>query len=730
MSDRIRIIHDCFALRTPHPDGERLFRFAAGSELRLLEDFNRDYFRAAHEGQLVYVPKESSYRVPEHEGAPTPVARVVAGPPPPGSGAPFPSATGAPPSAPWSAREGIRVISSCLGLSEPRPEGAARYRFLPGSELPLLSERGDYFQSTYEGRTVFLPKALCQRLERWDASAKAPVHAIPAGAAVRRASRRGESGFVKALRGLAVLAGLYLTITGLGLIIAGPAIVLVADVTTGSGYGLGIGGAVALLFGLGFIRLGVRPLLQFAIILGGVILGIAGVNMLIWSIPLPQLTDPDINTERGRVALLAGGGSLLLLGLGAAGVAALRWWRNPASRQRLPEVARWAAIAYGGLLLLAGLAVAGSISLTAEGFEPTLFDAGWAGAGIALFLVPGAILAFYGLTMQRPRLNAPFRFFPSWPIVLLFGGALALGGVISAIDGQIWLMTSAHAGAALLPALALIALASRGGLRGTAPAAALTHRQLWLALAVGIAVVTLVAGVLDGLLIQALQVAIFTASGAFRETGAIFAPENYLSRAEMAFLLIMIVVVIAPVMEEGFKAFGVSLLLPRRPTPTPSQALTLGVAVGAGFGVTEASLYGLGGLYPDSGIDWWALMLLRGGATTMHALNTGLLGLALYFGAAERRLRRSIGLYFAAVAIHGLWNALAVLLGTRVIFRFDALSDTQHIVLVSTAFAALALVALAALHEIARRAYRVSPKLGGPAREPAVQPVFEPWVGV
>ena len=648
MSDRVRIITACYGLRTPHADGERLYRFDARSELALLEDYDRQFFRAAYEGQLVYVPKTCCYRFRgEFDGPP------------------------------------IAVAAPAIG-------GTAR----PTASTPY-SERSR--------------------------------------------SRQDSSVWVTALRVLAFLAGAGMVLSGLILILFAAPSVLSSEDDVSTGYAFGITGAVILATGLGLVRLSQRALLQFALLFTGIGLAIGGIQALIFAIPISRMRQGDIDPERALLAMLVAGGVLLPLGIAIAAIAVIRWLRNPGSRRQRPVVARWSAIVFGGLLLLAGTSVAGTIPATSEDFTANPFDAAALGIAITMFLVPGAILCFHGLTMARPRLNGPFRFFPAAPMFGLAALAIALGATVVAVEEPIvWLMTSAHAGAALLPALALIALASRGGLRMRPPVAGISHRQLWLALAVGIAVVTTVAGTLDGLIAQAFSTAVLASSGAFdglrtfeAVADAMQFPDLYLSRWQSALLLLTIVAVVAPVMEEGFKAIGVSLILPR--LPTQSAALTLGVAVGAGFGVTEASLYGLGGLQFDSSIDWWALMLLRAGATTMHALNTGLLGLALYFGAAERRYRRGFALYLAAVALHGLWNTLAVLAGSRVIFEFESLSDRGISMLAFGVFAVLGLAMLAILYVVVRRVYQASPKLGpgeSPPAAPVGQPAFEPWIGV
>ena len=123
-------------------------------------------------------------------------------------------------------------------------------------------------------------------------------------------------------------------------------------------------------------------------------------------------------------------------------------------------------------------------------------------------------------------------------------------------------------------------------------------------------------------------------------------------------------------------------------------------------------------------------MLIRAGATSMHALNTGLLGLALYYDSSQGRLRRAFLLYLAAVALHGLWNALAVLAGSRVIFSFEGLTDQGLAWVIFAVMMPLGLVMVGALYAVARRVHAVSPKVGEAEASPpglAPSPAFEPW---
>jgi RsiW-degrading membrane proteinase PrsW (M82 family) len=109
---------------------------------------------------------------------------------------------------------------------------------------------------------------------------------------------------------------------------------------------------------------------------------------------------------------------------------------------------------------------------------------------------------------------------------------------------------------------------------------------------------------------------------------------------------------IVPVIEEGVKAIGVGLMAYRR--PSLAQAYLWGVAGGAGFALAEGLFNSAGGL------DVWAVVaLLRVGATLLHSVTGGLMGIAWYSVLAGRRWLRGLGLYAASVVVHALWNTLA-----------------------------------------------------------------------
>jgi RsiW-degrading membrane proteinase PrsW (M82 family) len=119
-----------------------------------------------------------------------------------------------------------------------------------------------------------------------------------------------------------------------------------------------------------------------------------------------------------------------------------------------------------------------------------------------------------------------------------------------------------------------------------------------------------------------------------------------------------LVLVLAPIVEEGLKASGVVRAAER--IRYVSDGLVLGAAVGLGFGFFETFLYGLGAFATGGLAAGLGLIVVRSlSSVLLHGSTTAMFG----YGYATNRLlgrRGYAGAYFLlAVAMHGSFNALA-----------------------------------------------------------------------
>ncbi|MCI4334986.1 MAG: PrsW family intramembrane metalloprotease [Thermoplasmata archaeon] len=124
--------------------------------------------------------------------------------------------------------------------------------------------------------------------------------------------------------------------------------------------------------------------------------------------------------------------------------------------------------------------------------------------------------------------------------------------------------------------------------------------------------------------------------------------------------VLFLVLVIAPVVEEGLKAWGTTSYGPkfRRLADGP----VFGAGVGLGFGFFETFLYGLGAYLTGGIVAGLALIVVRSlSSVLLHGSSTAVFG----YGYAKKRFGASgspeaLG-YGAAVGLHATFNALASL---------------------------------------------------------------------
>jgi len=116
-------------------------------------------------------------------------------------------------------------------------------------------------------------------------------------------------------------------------------------------------------------------------------------------------------------------------------------------------------------------------------------------------------------------------------------------------------------------------------------------------------------------------------------------------------LLLFVVAVVAPVVEETVKPMAVVLLIGR--VRSAAEAFALGMACGIGFDLVETSFYISSGYH-----DWLNVALLRTGAGLLHGFGAAMVSLGWYYliHGKKRRFLRAFACWLYAVLQHALWN--------------------------------------------------------------------------
>jgi len=145
--------------------------------------------------------------------------------------------------------------------------------------------------------------------------------------------------------------------------------------------------------------------------------------------------------------------------------------------------------------------------------------------------------------------------------------------------------------------------------------------------------------------------------------------------------------VIVPLIEEALKPLAVWLLAGDRLTPV--EGFWLGGVCGAGFALVESLFSVLGA----DATSWIALAVGRIGTTTLHITTAALMGGALAQAWHSRRYERLGWTYLLAVALHGLWNLLALTSGLARVL--DPVQPLKEVLALADRFSPVALLVLA-----------------------------------
>lgn len=175
-------------------------------------------------------------------------------------------------------------------------------------------------------------------------------------------------------------------------------------------------------------------------------------------------------------------------------------------------------------------------------------------------------------------------------------------------------------------------------------------RRLTLALVSGATLSILLASILE-LVLELVMLG--TQSGTL--TQYISDPNSSNPPPALVGLLLILLSVIAPLVEEMVKPLAVVVLIGR--VRSKAEAFTLGLACGIGFNLVETAGYISSGYN-----DWLNVALVRSGAGLLHGFGAAMVALGWYYlthkeeGVWQRRTLLALGCAGYAVLQHALWN--------------------------------------------------------------------------
>ncbi|HEV2317613.1 MAG TPA: PrsW family glutamic-type intramembrane protease [Thermoplasmata archaeon] len=163
---------------------------------------------------------------------------------------------------------------------------------------------------------------------------------------------------------------------------------------------------------------------------------------------------------------------------------------------------------------------------------------------------------------------------------------------------------------------------------------------------------TIVAGAIEAILV----------AGGTSISHAVPGPEFTFLNGNTTAGALFLVLVIAPFVEEGFKALGVVNY--RRALRTIADGPVVGASVGLGFGFFETFLYGVAAYLTGGLVAGLALIVVRSlSSVLLHGSSTAFFGYGYAEAEVTQRGHAGASHYFGAVGLHSGFNAV-VSLGT------------------------------------------------------------------
>ena len=327
-------------------------------------------------------------------------------------------------------------------------------------------------------------------------------------------------------------------------------------------------------------------------------------------------------------------------------------------------------------LLTAGvLALAGAINLFGEVGQPTstnlMFGMAWISLLIAILAVPSILFSIQRLSGRevfpwlarypRNSFRLATLLLLVWPLVLLLGNLLSSGSSLA------WLLLPPlQLLAAGIPTWWLIEIARRNLRSGSRQRGwGLVNFSMFISTPALMVIELIAMGVLLVLFImwastqpelirelERLAERLVTVQADPEAVLQMLSP--YLLNPWVIFSAFAITAGLVPLIEEFLKPLAIWLLAGRR--LTPSEGFVAGVLCGGAFGLVESLFY----LTNPTGDGWAVLAAGRAGTILLHISTTALVGWAMAKTWQTGAYLRLAAAYLAAVALHGLWNGMAI----------------------------------------------------------------------
>jgi RsiW-degrading membrane proteinase PrsW (M82 family) len=162
--------------------------------------------------------------------------------------------------------------------------------------------------------------------------------------------------------------------------------------------------------------------------------------------------------------------------------------------------------------------------------------------------------------------------------------------------------------------------------------------------------------IIAAMFLETVAITVFYSSGSIFSSG-FWSYEPY----DPTLGIIILAVVIAPLVEEWTKGWGVMTM--RNKVREPEDGFIYGAAAGLGFAVMENIFYNSSALLNGFDVFLMTALTRAVASTLLHATASALLGYGIarkYLNGARGRRTSYLPYYIAAVVLHGLFNGFAV----------------------------------------------------------------------